>query len=919
MAKNRDISHDTAPLTLSTCVLSGHKNNRIRRDIAPSQSKEKGATVISNAYHTFPTPRQSSSQGFDDANINVTMHCEDYWLSCRGRCTLTRNLGITVERLQCFCDVSCEMFQDCCADFDQYCSLSGISTEPAVSEKEQWECIRGYALNQAYGVWMISSCPTIWTDAVTKERCGKTGVIFSEINYKDRLPVVDQNGTTYNNYHCAQCHGRTLSELTFYNLEFGCNIPIPNAHSKNEILNFLFYSCGPPDWFPPENIARRYCHSISSRKFCSDDSVPTKVKQKCLNGSLRIVYKGGADPKNFFNPYCGLCSFANNVSCGPGPFKAGSDVSLARPFSLVMDLDFSDNDALAETSKLRKLMISCRKDHVYDFHLQVCRPGFKPIELTSEHSKIFSVNIWMRSLFAGYPWDPLVTEKNFKTAIADKLNINETMVSGIAIGNPLGPVTSVVFNINLASADQKNVSERSLNLTMNYLTLVLNGAEFTVFEVVVKRFHCGRIETYYPNEYAIEGTAIKVTATGEFFQNEDFYTNETEWMNGSLVPIGILSVCKQPLLNCSGMLIGLTKKEYVVFSNGSLCRNISKELFKPSSFQSMNSTIWVCTNFSPFYEKSFPDAPRDKTDDDLVLVALTYVGLSLSILCFVLVLGTYTLFKELQTLPGLYLMNMCLAQLITNVFYLQTGNVAAKVACTAVAILLHYSFLVSFIWMSIIAFETWKVFSKVRVPRGNPTRREKCLHLLRRFAIGWFGALVFVLVCVALDQSNAVAFHYGGTKGCWINSNYANLYFFVMPVAVFLLFNSVFFSLTVKAIRQTNNDTRRVAHHAQNRQTAVVYLKIFILMGFTWVFGFLKILVSQYFEYPFIIFTTLQGVYVALAFVFTARVKQMYRVLFCNGTVQRNSNNENGTTVTQSKHQSTPPVVLLSDVKQSER
>ena len=40
---------------------------------------------------------------------------------------------------------------------------------------------------------------------------------------------------------------------------------------------------------------------------------------------------------------------------------------------------------------------------------------------------------------------------------------------------------------------------------------------------------------------------------------------------------------------------------------------------------------------------------------------------------------------------------------------------------------------------------------------------------------------------------------------------------------------------------------------------------------------------SEYFEYPFIIFTTLQRLFVMLAFVFTTRVKRMYCALFCIG------------------------------------
>ena len=174
-------------------------------------------------------------------------------------------------------------------------------------------------------------------------------------------------------------------------------------------------------------------------------------------------------------------------------------------------------------------------------------------------------------------------------------------------------------------------------------------------------------------------------------------------------------------------------------------------------------------------------------------------------------------------------------------------------------------------------------------------------------------AFVFIVVCIALDRSNTVAFQYGGIKGCWINNRHASLYFFVLPVALSLSFNSVFFALTVRAIRRTKEQTQRATHQTQKRQTAAVFLKIFILMGFTWIFGFLKVLVSDYSEYPFVIFTTLQGLYVVLAFVFTARVKQMYCQLFYkNNSVTRQERTP------QPKTELTAPVVLLSHIKKNE-
>ena len=913
------------------------KTYRIRREIKSStanksqgspssallQSHNVNYTIKLTENVTTPIPLQSSTPTLpplpppspvpflpDNSDANITMHCEGYWFSCRGRCTQERELGGTVERLQCFCDISCEFFQDCCADFDQYCSSSRIPAQETITATASlWECVEDFYLPDFRGVWMISSCPESWTHSETKEQCRKFRQLSYE-NHKDCLPVIDQKGNTYRNHYCAECHGVTLDELAFYNLQFKCDVPVPKAYKESDILKFLFDVCKTSFWNPPKGVARRYCHQIASRFTCFSWP-PTKAQGKCYTAPVRLVYPKfpTTSAQNYFNPYCAICSSKKNITCGPGKARFGGDPpGLAKPFSLVMSLDFSDDDI--HTSQIRKHNVSCYEGEVYDFHLQVCRPGITPSQLNSRRLKIFSVGVWMRSKVPS--WRPVVNEMNFKKAMVNKLHINEPLLSNIHIGNPFGSVSTVMFNINVDPAMQKNFSITALTTEMKNLSIKLNDVNFTFFKIAFKSFHCAIIENFPPNRYTIERNTVKIKATKEVFQETDFYTNETAWINGSLVPIGTISVCKQPSLNCSGVLVGLAEYEYVVLSNGSLYRNISGDLFENGRFQLINDTVWVCAKFSPIYEESFTEVSRNSTDSDIVLVVLTYIGLSLSILSFVLVLVTYSLFKELRTLPGINLMNLCFAHLLVDLLYFATGYIKAKVACTVIAVLLHYFFLASFMWMSIIAFETWQIFSKLRIQDRIRSKRKKCFRLLRRFSLGWLCVLGFVVVCVALNQSNTVTLQYGGTKGCWINNAYANLFFFGLPVALSLSFNVIFFALTVRAIRKTNNQTRRVT---QNHQTATVFLKIFILMGFTWVFGFLNVLVSHYFQYPFIIFTTLQGLYVALAFVFTTRVKQMYYMLLCkkNNSITQNKN------APCAEADFTLPVILLSHKKQNEK
>ena len=149
------------------------------------------------------------------------------------------------------------------------------------------------------------------------------------------------------------------------------------------------------------------------------------------------------------------------------------------------------------------------------------------------------------------------------------------------------------------------------------LSIQLNNANFTA-----KRLDCASIANYKPYEYTVENKAVKIRDTGEIIQEANYDTNETEWINGSLVPVGTLTVCKQERVNCSGVLVGLNESEYVILTNGSLYRNISREPFEPGSFLSINDTTWVCVHFSSIYEVA-----RNTTENKIVLVLLTFIGL----------------------------------------------------------------------------------------------------------------------------------------------------------------------------------------------------------------------------------------------------------------------------------------------------
>ena len=91
--------------------------------------------------------------------------------------------------------------------------------------------------------------------------------------------------------------------------------------------------------------------------------------------------------------------------------------------------------------------------------------------------------------------------------------------------------------------------------------------------------------------------------------------------------------------------------------------------------------------------------------DEEIPPQVYFIGF-LSLLGCVAILLTYSLFKELRSLPGKILMNLASSILVASLFTLSSLFVVDNVAvCRAVAVILHYTYTAEFIWMSVFSFE----------------------------------------------------------------------------------------------------------------------------------------------------------------------------------------------------------------------
>ena len=158
---------------------------------------------------------------------------------------------------------------------------------------------------------------------------------------------------------------------------------------------------------------------------------------------------------------------------------------------------------------------------------------------------------------------------------------------------------------------------------------------------------------------------------------------------------------------------------------------------------------------------------------------------------------------------------------------------------------------------------------------------RKQLFLYHMYA--WLVPVVIVLFALLCDYdiipiSDDLQPHYGDTY-CWITQSWALLCFFAGPVACILIANIAFFTLTVRSICATSKATEVASGGISVKRHLLLNVKLTSVMGLTWVFGFIAngLEDSLILWYLFIVFGSLQGVFIFVGFVCNRRVRNMLR------------------------------------------
>nr|XP_033500777.1 adhesion G protein-coupled receptor E2 isoform X1 [Epinephelus lanceolatus] len=246
------------------------------------------------------------------------------------------------------------------------------------------------------------------------------------------------------------------------------------------------------------------------------------------------------------------------------------------------------------------------------------------------------------------------------------------------------------------------------------------------------------------------------------------------------------------------------------------------------------------------------------------LQLITWVGLSLSLICLFICILTFSLIHSIKSPRTSIHLHLCISLFIAYVIFLAgISRTESRVGCAVVAGLLHFFFLAAFCWMCLEGIQLFRMV--VIVFNTN----FKTLYMMA----GGYGVPAVIVAISAMVNAEG----YGTKRYCWLKLDF--IWSFFGPACIIIIINIFFFLITVWKLAQKfsslNPDLDKLQKIKAFTITAVAQL---CLLGNMWIFGcfqFNKGTIVM--SYLFTIFGSIQGIMLfVMHCLFSKQVREEY-------------------------------------------
>ncbi|XP_039107538.1 putative adhesion G protein-coupled receptor E4P isoform X1 [Hyaena hyaena] len=244
---------------------------------------------------------------------------------------------------------------------------------------------------------------------------------------------------------------------------------------------------------------------------------------------------------------------------------------------------------------------------------------------------------------------------------------------------------------------------------------------------------------------------------------------------------------------------------------------------------------------------------------DPVLTMITYVGLSLSLLCLLLAALTFLLCQPIQNTSTFLHLQLSICLFLAHLLFL-TGidQTEPELLCSIIAGVLHYLYLASFTWMLLEGLHLFLTVRNLKVANYNSAGKFKKRLIC---PLGYGVPALIVAVSAIVGPHN-----YGTYDRCWLKHDKAFIWSFMGPVAVIILINLVLYFQILWILRSKLSSLNKEVSTIQDTRvmTFKAIAQLFIL-GCSWGLGYFMVeelgqVIGSVVAYTFTIFNILQGV-----------------------------------------------------------
>ncbi|XP_022237592.1 uncharacterized protein LOC111085001 [Limulus polyphemus] len=608
---------------------------------------------------------------------------------------------------------------------------------------------------------------------------------------------------------------------------WACVLPINNSKSES----FLMVSRCPSSWTDSE--VRIQCESYDS----------SQLKDPFLN----VPVTGEVSQVTYRNIFCAICHKDLNVLAWNVVFDCSVEFSSNVNYSSFLLKDYKNcgffflfpkelrkykNSALRPCDK--NIISQCSENwllYTKDINKSKreiqnrCSLYFAPVQMSLNLNIVF---------------------KNKFCAICNSVTVDKLSCSR--------PQKSIIQHF-----DEDNIPSFAFLLDINFeqgYTLVgtkrrcLHSQVYDPWQEKCRNISCGRL--------FINKNGICKQGYHNLLENP---VNFPDWSNSTL-----LSSCPK---------VSVSADDFKIDINGTVVLKQTGHILRFGAYEAAtNTSILVCAPSKENIISKFGD----------IQGYLTVTCTSISLVSLFLKIIIYLFTPENHNLPAKIVVCLSISLLVgQSVFLLGTHKTHYFILCKCMAIIMHYSFLASFFWMNVLAYDICKTFCSLKVTRNVSNNRE----LMKYCTYGWFCPLLIVATAVTIDlvfQENVISPGYGKTL-CWISNRMALLIFFAVPLGILVTVNAILFIKTTVQISRSKRHSR-VAHEntgqGRSRLRLVLYVKLALVMGLTWTFGFMAAIAgSDVLWCFFIVFNSLQGAFILLAFTQITDLIALLRLKIC--------------------------------------